>query len=60
MPVQWLKVAILPLGLPCSKLVTHSGEILTAAKSDKKKPERQFPMTYKHNASQEITHNIVL
>jgi hypothetical protein len=28
MPVQRLKVAILPLDLPCSGPVTHSGEIL--------------------------------
>jgi len=27
MPVQRLKVAILPLDLPCSGPVTHSGEI---------------------------------
>ena len=35
MPVQRLKVAILPLGLPCSGLVTHSGEILTTGRSHK-------------------------
>jgi len=29
MLVQRLKVAILPLDLPCSRPVTHSGEILT-------------------------------
>jgi len=33
MPVQRLKVAILPLDVPCSGLVTHSGEILTTGKS---------------------------
>jgi len=33
MPVQRLKVAILPLDLPCSGSVTHSGEILTTGKS---------------------------
>ena len=33
MPVQRLKVAILPLDLPCSGPVTHSGEILTTGKS---------------------------
>jgi len=49
MPVQWLKVAILPLDLPCSGLVTHSGEIPTTAKSHQKKPDRQFPMTYKND-----------
>jgi len=40
MPVQRLKVAILPLDLPCSGPVTHSGEILTTVKSHGKKPER--------------------
>ena len=33
MPVQRLKVAILPLDLPCSEPVIHSGEILTTGKS---------------------------
>jgi hypothetical protein len=33
MPVQRLKVAILPLDLTCSGPVTHSGEILTTGKS---------------------------
>jgi len=33
LPVQRLKVAILPLDLPCSEPVTHSGEILTTGKS---------------------------
>jgi len=32
-PVQRLKVAILPLDLPCCGPVTHSGEILTTGKS---------------------------
>jgi len=32
MPVQRLKVAILPLDLPCSRPVTQSGEILTTGK----------------------------
>ena len=40
MPVQRLKVAILPLDLPCSGPVTHSGEILTTSKSHGKKPDR--------------------
>jgi len=31
--VQKLRVAILPLDLPCSGPVTHSGEILTTGKS---------------------------
>jgi len=35
--VQRLKVAILLLGLPCSGIVTHSGEILATGKSHKKK-----------------------
>jgi len=40
MVVQRLKVAILPLDLPCSGPVTHSGEILTTGKSYGKKPDR--------------------
>jgi hypothetical protein len=32
MPVHRLKVAILPLDLPCSGRITHSGEILTTGK----------------------------
>jgi len=40
MPVQRLKVAILPLDLPCSGPVNHSGEILTTGKSHGKKPDR--------------------
>ena len=40
MPVQRLKVVILPLDLPCSGAVTHSGEILTIGKSHGKKPDR--------------------
>jgi hypothetical protein len=40
MLVHRLKVAILPLDLPCSGLVTHSGEILTTGKSHGKKPDR--------------------
>ena len=40
MSVQRLKVAILPLDLPCSGPVTHSGEILTTGKSHGKKPDR--------------------
>ena len=39
-PVQRLKVAILPLDLPCSVPVTHSGEILTTGKSHRMKPDR--------------------
>jgi len=40
MPVQRLKVAILPLDLPCSGPVTHSGENLITGKSHGKKPDR--------------------
>jgi len=40
MPVQRLKVAILPLDLPCSGPVTHSGELLTTGKSHGRKPDR--------------------
>jgi len=39
-PVQRLKVATLPLDLPCSGPVTHSGEIPTTGKSHGKKPDR--------------------
>src|SRR5215469_2724703 len=39
-PVQRLKVATLPLDLPCSGPVTHSGEISTTGKSHGKKPDR--------------------
>jgi hypothetical protein len=42
MPVQRLKVATLPLNLPCSGPVTHSGEILTTVKSHRKKPGRNY------------------
>jgi len=38
MPVQRLKVGIMPLDLPCSGPVTHSEEILTTGKSHRKKP----------------------
>jgi hypothetical protein len=38
-PIQRLKVTILPLDLPCSGSVTHSGEILTTGKSHGKKPD---------------------
>jgi len=40
MPVQRLKVAILPLDVPCYRPVTHSGEILTTGKSHGQKPDR--------------------
>jgi hypothetical protein len=38
LPVQRVKVAILPLDFPCSGPVTLSGEILTTGKSHIKKP----------------------
>jgi len=42
MPVHRLKVAILPLDLPCPGPVTHSGEILTTGKSHGKKAEKMY------------------
>jgi len=42
MPVQRLKVPILPPDLTCPVLVTHSGEILTTGKSHGKKPDRFY------------------
>jgi len=39
MAVQTLEVATLPLELPCSALVNHSGEIIATGKPHKKKPE---------------------
>ena len=42
MPVQELKVAALPLDLPCCGPVAHSGEILTTGKSHGKKQDRFF------------------
>jgi len=41
--VQRLKVAIVPLALPSSGLVTHSGEIPAIGNSHKKKPVELFP-----------------
>jgi hypothetical protein len=38
-PVQRLRVATLPLDLPGSGPVTHSGEISTTGKSHGKKPD---------------------
>ena len=37
------KVAVLPLELPWSGLITHSGEILNTGKFNKKKPDGLFP-----------------
>jgi len=42
MPVQRLKVAILPLDLFYSGPVTHSGEIVTTGKSHEKKPDLEI------------------
>ena len=42
MSVQRLKVAILPLDLPCSGPVTHSRDILITGRSHGKKPDRFF------------------
>jgi hypothetical protein len=39
-PSQRLKVATLPLDLPCSGPVTHSGDISITGKSHKKKPDK--------------------
>jgi hypothetical protein len=43
MPVQKLKLAFLPLDLPCSGLETHSEEIPTTGKSHNKKKDELFP-----------------
>ena len=43
MPVQRLKVAVLPLDLTCCGFATHSGEVLTTGKSHKKKPDGLLP-----------------
>jgi hypothetical protein len=42
-PVQRLMIAILPLALPSSGFVTHSGEIPAIGNSHKKKPVELFP-----------------
>ena len=56
MPVQRLRVAILPLDLPCSGPITHSGEILTTGKSYGKKPDRFSSKQYRVNYY--LTHNM--
>jgi hypothetical protein len=38
-PVQRLKVTILPLNVPCSGPVTHSGDISIIGKPHRKKPD---------------------
>jgi len=50
MPVQRLKVAILPLDLPCSGPVTHSGEILTTGKSHGKKNNSSRDEIHENNS----------
>jgi len=54
MPVQRLNVAILPLELPCSGPITHSGEILTTGKSYGKKPNR-FSLNEQHGCGRGVT-----
>jgi hypothetical protein len=39
MPVQRLKIGVLPFDLPCSGLITHSGDISMTGKSHKKKSD---------------------
>jgi hypothetical protein len=43
MPFQRLKIVILLLGLPCSGIVTRSGEIPPILKSRNKMPDGLFP-----------------
>jgi len=47
MPAQSLKVAVLPLDVHCSGLVTHSGEILTTGKSHKKAFKGRYSVSSK-------------
>ena len=42
-PFERLRVPILQQDLPCCRLVTMSGEILTIDKSHNKKPDGLFP-----------------
>jgi len=53
-PVQRLKVAILPLDLPCSGFVTHSGEILTTGRSHGKKPDGYFEETSRYMRTERV------
>jgi len=46
MPDQRLKLAFLPLDLPCSLIVTNSGIILTTGKLLKKRPDGLFPVLF--------------
>ena len=50
MPVQRLKVAILPLDLTSSGPVTHSGEILTTGKSHEKKNNSSRDEIHENNS----------
>jgi hypothetical protein len=43
MSVHRIKVAVLPLDLPCSGLLTHSGDILTNGKSHNMKLDGLLP-----------------
>jgi len=54
MPVQRLKVAILPMDLPCSGPVTHSGKILTTGKTHGKKPPDRFSLNVKMDVEKEL------
>jgi hypothetical protein len=54
MPVQRIKVAILPLDLFCSGPITHSGEILTTGKSHRKKPDSYILLESNENVQHEI------
>jgi len=57
MPVQRLKVAILPLDLPCSGPVTHSGDILTTGRSHGKKPDSRKYVSLKYVESADSDHS---
>jgi hypothetical protein len=54
MSVHMLKLATLPLDLPCSGPVTHSGEILTTGKSHRKKPDRRGFWTRETGTGQHV------
>jgi hypothetical protein len=43
MSVHRIKVAVLPLDLPCSGLLTHSGDILTNGKSQNMQLDEILP-----------------
>jgi hypothetical protein len=55
MPVQRLKAAILPLDLPCSGFVIHSGEILTTEKSYRKAFKGRYPVSSKTEMHNKVT-----